>query len=108
MQKRNNALNDAMKQLRQSYEQEGSLVEGKKKDDSYLETDMKKRRENNEKAIEDMKKTKGYSDMVKSARKAMGVHSRPHELYQQIDCLSQQQTTCLYHQTQSMIWSNNQ
>jgi hypothetical protein len=73
MQKRNNALNDAMKQLRQSYEPEGSLVEGKKKDDSYLETDMKKRRENNEKAIEDMKKTKGYSDMVKSARKAMGV-----------------------------------
>ena len=49
------------------------VEEGKKKDDSYLETDMKKRRENNEKAIEDMKKTKGYSDMVKSARKAMGV-----------------------------------
>lgn len=73
MQRRNNALNDAMKQLRQSYEIDGSLVEAKKKDDSYLETDMKKRRENNEKAIEDMKKTKGYSDMVKSARKAMGV-----------------------------------
>ena len=73
MQKRNNALNDAMKQLRQSYQPEGEIVEGKKKDSSYLETDMKKRRENNEKAIEDMKKTKGYSDMVKSARKAMGV-----------------------------------
>lgn len=57
-----------------SYEPEGGLVdEGKKKGDSYLETDMKKRRENNEKAVEDMKKTKGYSDMVKSARKAMGV-----------------------------------
>ena len=27
-----------------------------KKDDSYLETDMKKRRENNEKAVKDMKK----------------------------------------------------
>ena len=73
MQKRNNALNDAMKQLRQSYQPEGEIVEGKKKDSSYLETDMKKRRENNEKSIEDMKKTKGYSDMVKSARKAMGV-----------------------------------
>ena len=40
-----------------------------KKDDSYLETDMEKRRKNNEKAIEDMKKTKGYGDMVKAARK---------------------------------------
>jgi len=29
-----------------------------KKDDSYLETDMKKRRKNNEKAVEDMKKVK--------------------------------------------------
>ena len=56
-----------------SYQPEGEIVEGKKKGDSYLETDMKKRRENNEKAVEDMKKTKGYSDMVKSARKAMGV-----------------------------------
>jgi hypothetical protein len=37
-----------------SYEPEGSLVEGKKKGDSYLETDMKKRRENNEKAVEDV------------------------------------------------------
>ena len=27
-----------------------------KKDDSYLETDMKKRKENNEKAVKDMKK----------------------------------------------------
>ena len=34
------------------------IAEGKKKDDSYLETDMKKRRKNNEKAIEDMKKVK--------------------------------------------------
>jgi hypothetical protein len=39
------------------------------KDDSYLETDMNKRRKNNEKAIEDMKKTKAHADMVKAARK---------------------------------------
>jgi hypothetical protein len=36
---------------------------------SHLEPDMKKRRENNEKAIEDMKKTKAHKDMVASARK---------------------------------------
>ena len=36
------------------------IAEGKKKkdDDSYLETDMEKRRKNNEKAVEDMKKVK--------------------------------------------------
>jgi hypothetical protein len=57
-----------------SYEPEGKLVdEGKKKDGSYLETDMQKRGEANVKAIEDMKKTKDYADMVKSARKSMGV-----------------------------------
>jgi folate-dependent phosphoribosylglycinamide formyltransferase PurN len=39
------------------------------KDNSYLETDMKKRASNNEKAIEDMKKTKAHADMVKAARK---------------------------------------
>ncbi len=39
------------------------------KDNSYLETDMEKRRKNNEKAIEDMKKTKAHADMVKAARK---------------------------------------
>lgn len=39
------------------------------KDDSYLETDMKNRQSNNEKAIAAMKKTKGYVDMVKAARK---------------------------------------
>ena len=42
------------------------------KNDSYLETDMKKRQKNNEKAIADMKKTKGYADMVKAARKHFG------------------------------------
>ena len=36
---------------------------------SHLETDMKKRRENNEKAIEDMKKTKAHKDMVAAVRK---------------------------------------
>jgi hypothetical protein len=36
---------------------------------SHLETDMKKRREANEKAIEDMKKTKAHKDMVAAARK---------------------------------------
>jgi len=44
-----------------------------KNDDSYLETDMNKRRKNNEKAIEDMKNTEAHKSMVKSARKAMGV-----------------------------------
>jgi len=36
---------------------------------SHLETDMKKRGENNEKAIEDMKKTKAHKDMVAAVRK---------------------------------------
>jgi nucleoid DNA-binding protein len=35
----------------------------------YLEPDMKKRGENNKKAIEDMKKTKAHKDMVATARK---------------------------------------
>lgn len=42
---------------------------GEEKNDSYLETDMKKRQKNNEKAIEAMKKTKAHADMVKAARK---------------------------------------
>jgi hypothetical protein len=36
---------------------------------SHLETDMKTRRKNNEKAVKDMKKTKAYQDMVDAARK---------------------------------------
>jgi hypothetical protein len=40
---------------------------------SHLETDMKKRRKDNEDAIEDMKKTKAHKDMSKAARKAMGI-----------------------------------
>lgn len=47
-----------------------------KNDDSYLETDMNKRRKNNEKAIEDMKNTEANKSMVKSARKAMGVEEQ--------------------------------
>jgi hypothetical protein len=39
------------------------------KDNSYLETDMKKREENNKKAIEDMKKTAAHKDMVATVRK---------------------------------------
>ena len=50
-----------------------------KKDDSYLETDMEKRHENNEKAREDMKKTKAYKDMAKSARKSMGIDDEDEE-----------------------------
>ena len=38
---------------------------------SHLEPDMKKRGENNEKAIEDMKKTKAHKDMVAAARKKL-------------------------------------
>jgi hypothetical protein len=39
------------------------------KDNSYLETDMEKRKKNNEKAIEDMKKTAAHKDMVATVRK---------------------------------------
>ena len=39
------------------------------KDSSYLEPDMKKRRKNNEKAIEDMKNTQANRDMVDAVRK---------------------------------------
>jgi len=42
---------------------------GEAKDGSYLEPDMKKRQKNNEKAVEDMKRTKAHADMVKAARK---------------------------------------
>jgi hypothetical protein len=39
------------------------------KGNSYLETDMKKRMKNNEKAIEDMKKTDAHKQMVATVRK---------------------------------------
>jgi hypothetical protein len=51
-----------------SVELDGDLVD-EAKDDSYLETNMEKRKKNNEKAVEDMKKTKAHSDMSKAARK---------------------------------------
>ena len=41
------------------------------KDNSYLETDMKKRKENNEKAVEDMKKTAAHKSMAAIAAKKM-------------------------------------
>jgi len=40
---------------------------------SHLETDMKKRAEENEEARKEMMKTKAHKDMAKAARKAMGV-----------------------------------
>jgi hypothetical protein len=39
------------------------------KDDSYLETNMKKRAENNKKALDDMNKTDAHKDMVTTVRK---------------------------------------
>lgn len=48
-----------------SYEVEGDLVD----ESSHLEPDMNKRRKNNEKAVEDMKKTKAHADMVRAVRK---------------------------------------
>lgn len=44
---------------------------------SHLETDMKKRLEANEKAIEDMKKTKAHKDMVAAARKKFDEAAKP-------------------------------
>jgi hypothetical protein len=37
--------------------------------DSHLETDMEKRKKNNEKALKDMEKTDAHKDMVATARK---------------------------------------
>jgi len=54
-----------------SVELKGDIID-EKKDDSYLETDMNKRKKNNEKAIEDMQKTKAHADMVKAARRHFG------------------------------------
>jgi hypothetical protein len=44
-------------------------MQKEEKSDSYLETDMKKRKKNNEKAIEDMKKTDAHKDMLATVRK---------------------------------------
>jgi hypothetical protein len=57
----NNILNDISKvYLEQVFREE-----------SHLETDMKKRAKKNKKALEDMKKTQGYKDMADAARKKM-------------------------------------
>ncbi len=49
--------------------QEAYLSVYEEKDDLYLETDMEKRKKNNEKAVKDMKNTKAHRDMVKAAEK---------------------------------------
>jgi len=46
---------------------------------SHLETDMNTRHEKNEKAIEAMKKTKGYKDMASAARKKMEEAAKPND-----------------------------
>ncbi len=46
-----------------------SIYYGQIVESSHLETDMKKRRENNEKAVEDMKKTKAHKSMAATAAK---------------------------------------
>jgi len=46
---------------------------------SHLETNMEKRHEKNEKAIESMKKTKGYKDMASAARKKMEEATKPND-----------------------------
>ena len=46
---------------------------------SHLETDMNDRHEKNEKAIEDMKKTKGYKDMAAAAKKKMEEAKKPND-----------------------------
>ena len=66
------AGSEAQSAAREDKKSRGKHIHGtvdEAKDDSYLETDMKKRQKNNEKAIEDMKKMKGYAAMVKAARK---------------------------------------
>ena len=46
-----------------------NVQQNEEADNSYLETDMKKRRKNNEKAIENMKNTDAYKSMVGTIRK---------------------------------------
>ena len=59
------AAQAAHKLLKNSYD----VLDEEEKNDSYLETDMNKRKKNNEKAAEDIKKTKAHADMAKAARK---------------------------------------
>lgn len=63
-----------------SYEVEGDMVD----ETSHLETDMNKRRKNNEKAVEDMKKTKAHADMVRAVRKKFDEQVTKEELELQL------------------------
>lgn len=63
-----------------SYEVEGDMVD----ETSHLETDMNKRRKNNEKAIEDMKKTKAHADMVRAVSKKFDEQVTKEELELQL------------------------
>ena len=56
------------------------------KDPSYLEPDMKKRRKNNEKAIEDMENTQANKDMVAAVRKKFDEATKMAKLgYDEVD-----------------------
>jgi hypothetical protein len=48
---------------------QGAYLSVYEANNSYLETDMKKRAENNKKALEDMEKTDAHKDMVTTVRK---------------------------------------
>lgn len=63
-----------------SYEVEGDMVD----ETSHLETDMNKRRKNNERAVEDMKKTKAHADMVRAVRKKFDEQVTKEELELQL------------------------
>ena len=63
-----------------SFNPEGDMVD----ETSHLETDMNKRRRNNEKAVEDMKKTKAHADMVRAVRKKFDEQVTKEELELQL------------------------
>ena len=66
-----NFIPSSREQAKTDMENWASYFGGSKNEekDSYLEPDMKKRRKNNEKAIEDMKNTQANRDMVDAVRK---------------------------------------
>lgn len=63
------ASSEAQSAAKADKKSKGKHIHGTVDESSHLETDLKKRQKNNEKAVADMKKTKGYADMVKAARK---------------------------------------
>lgn len=63
-----------------SYEVEGDMVD----ETSHLEPNMNTRRKNNEKAVEDMKKTKAHADMVRAVRKKFDEQVTKEELELQL------------------------